>query len=80
MRRYACGTLSNYKSVDFCTVKEVDNMKNKEMKKPILNELDDDALDHVSGGIEVGDEAFLNVSVWNDNTIQHPDPSEERAV
>lgn len=55
-------------------------MENKEMKKPILNELDDDALDHVSGGIEVGDEAFLNVSVWNDNTIQHPDPSEERAV
>lgn len=27
-------------------------MKNKEMKNPILNELDDDALDHVSGGTE----------------------------
>ena len=55
-------------------------MENKEMKKPILNELGDDALDHVSGGIEVGDEAFLNICVWNDNTIQHPDPSEERGV
>ena len=56
------------------------NMENKEMKKLILNELGDDALDHVSGGIEVGDEAFLNICVWNDNTIQHPDPSEERGV
>ena len=55
-------------------------MENKEMKKPILNELDDDALDHVSGGIEEGDEAFLNISVWNDNMIQRPDPSEERGV
>ena len=55
-------------------------MENKEMKKPILNELGDDALDHVSGGIEVGDKALLNISVWNDDRIQRPDPSEERAV
>ena len=27
-------------------------MKNKELKNPMLNELDDDALDHVSGGTE----------------------------
>lgn len=26
-------------------------MENKEMKKPILNELDDDALDNISGGL-----------------------------
>ena len=50
------------------------------MKDTILKELEDDALDHVSGGIEVGDEGFLNVSIWNDNMIQNPDTSEERAV
>ena len=55
-------------------------MENKKLKKPIQNELDDDALDNVSAGIEVGDEAFLNISVWNDNMIQRPDPSEERGV
>lgn len=27
-------------------------MKNEEMKNPILNELDEDALDHVTGGTE----------------------------
>lgn len=27
-------------------------MKNKELKNPMLYELDDDALDHVSGGTE----------------------------
>ena len=55
-------------------------MENKEMNNPILNELEEDALDNVSGGIEVGDKVVLNVSVWNDDTIQHPDPPEERAV
>ena len=30
-------------------------MKNKELKNPMLNELDDDALDHVSGGTEDDD-------------------------
>ena len=27
-------------------------MQNKELKNPILNELDEDALDHVTGGTE----------------------------
>ena len=35
-------------------------MKNKELKNPMPNELDDDALDHVSGGTD--DDALDNVS------------------
>ena len=33
-------------------------MKNKELKNPMLNELDDDALDHVSGGTD--DDGWYN--------------------
>lgn len=40
-------------------------MENKKLKKPIQNELDDDALDNVSAGIEVGDEELLTINVWD---------------